>query len=147
VARSLVITVSDRASAGMYADKGGPLIVSALTEAGFEVDGPIVVPDGGPVEVALRSALDAGYDIVITTGGTGLAPRDQTPQMTARVLDYEVPGIAEAIRAARARRCRRADVDREPARINWRRARRDGGFDSDPSACCRATRGGRSSRQ
>jgi len=84
----------------MYADKGGPLIVSALTDAGFEVDGPIVVPDGGPVEVALRSALDAGYDIVITTGGTGLAPRDQTPQMTARVLDYEVPGIAEAIRAA-----------------------------------------------
>jgi molybdopterin biosynthesis enzyme MoaB len=62
--RSLVITVSDRASAGMYADKGGPLIVSGLTDAGFEVDGPIVVPDGAPVEVALRSALDAGYDIV-----------------------------------------------------------------------------------
>jgi molybdenum cofactor synthesis domain-containing protein len=100
VTRALVITVSDRASAGMYADKGGPLIVSALTEAGFEVDGPIVVPDGSPVEVALRSALDAVYDIVITTGGTGLGPRDQTPQMTARVLDYEVPGIAEAIRAA-----------------------------------------------
>ena len=100
MARALVITVSDRASAGMYADKGGPLIVAALTESGFEVDGPIVIPDGAPVEVALRSALDAVYDIVITTGGTGLAPRDQTPQMTARVLDYEVPGIAEAIRAA-----------------------------------------------
>jgi molybdenum cofactor synthesis domain-containing protein len=84
----------------MYADKGGPLIVSALSEAGFETDGPIVVPDGSSVEVALQSALDAAYDIVITTGGTGLAPRDQTPQMTARLLDYEVPGIAEAIRAA-----------------------------------------------
>jgi molybdenum cofactor synthesis domain-containing protein len=97
--RALVITVSDRASAGMYADKGGPLIIDALHGVGFEADGPIVVPDGPPVEVALRSGLEAAYDVIITSGGTGLGPRDHTPQMTALVLDYEVPGIAEAIRA------------------------------------------------
>jgi molybdenum cofactor synthesis domain-containing protein len=97
--RALVITASDRASGGMYADKGGPLIIEALQAIGFEADGPIVVPDGPPVEVALRSGIEAAYDVIITSGGTGLGPRDHTPQMTAQVLDYEVPGIAEAIRA------------------------------------------------
>jgi molybdenum cofactor synthesis domain-containing protein len=97
--RALVITASDRASGGMYADKGGPLIIEALQSIGFEADGPIVVPDGPPVEVALRSGIEAAYDVIITSGGTGLGPRDHTPQMTAQVLDYEVPGIAEAIRA------------------------------------------------
>ncbi len=58
-----------------------------------------MVPDGPPVEVALRSGIEAAYDVIITSGGTGLGPRDHTPQMTAQVLDYEVPGIAEAIRA------------------------------------------------
>ena len=98
--RALAITVSDRASAGEYADRGGPLLVSLLAAAGCDVDGPLVVPDGEPVEAALRSALVNGYDVIVTTGGTGLAPRDQTPEMTARVLDRQVPGIAEAIRAA-----------------------------------------------
>jgi molybdenum cofactor synthesis domain-containing protein len=98
--RALAITVSDRTAAGVYADRGGPLLVSLLVGAGCQVDGPLVVPDGEPVEAALRSALASHYDIVVTTGGTGLTPRDQTPEMTARVLDREVPGIAEAIRAA-----------------------------------------------
>jgi molybdenum cofactor synthesis domain-containing protein len=98
--RALAITVSDRASSGVYADRGGPVLVSLLVDAGCEVDGPLVIPDGEPVEAALRSALTSGYDVVVTTGGTGLSPRDQTPEMTARVLDREVPGIAEAIRAA-----------------------------------------------
>jgi molybdenum cofactor synthesis domain-containing protein len=98
--RALAITVSDRASSGVYADRGGPVLVSLLVDAGCEVDGPLVIPDGEPVEAALRSALSNGYDVVVTTGGTGLSPRDQTPEMTARVLDREVPGIAEAIRAA-----------------------------------------------
>ena len=98
--RALAITVSDRASRGEYVDQGGPLLVSLLVDAGCEVDGPLVIPDGEPVEAALRSALTSGYDVVVTTGGTGLSPRDQTPEMTARVLDREVPGIAEAIRAA-----------------------------------------------
>jgi molybdenum cofactor synthesis domain-containing protein len=66
---------------------------------GFAVDGPLVVPDGDPVEAALREALAAGYDVVLTTGGTGLSPTDLTPEATAGVVERAVPGIAEAIRA------------------------------------------------
>src|SRR5207253_5911363 len=66
------------------------------------VDGPLVVPDGEPVEAALREAVTAGHDVVVTTGGTGLTPGDLTPEMTRRVLDREIPGIAEAIRAGGA---------------------------------------------
>ena len=62
----------------------------------------MVVPDGEPVETALREAVAAGYDVVVTTGGTGLTPGDLTPEMTRRVIDREVPGIAEAVRAAGA---------------------------------------------
>jgi molybdenum cofactor synthesis domain-containing protein len=98
--RALAITASNRASAGVYEDRGGPLIVSALADLGFEVDGPQVVPDGDPVEAALRAAVVADYAVVVTTGGTGLSPTDRTPEATRNVLDYEIPGIAEAIRAA-----------------------------------------------
>ncbi|WP_184968082.1 MogA/MoaB family molybdenum cofactor biosynthesis protein [Nonomuraea endophytica] len=98
--RALVITVSNRASAGIYADKSGPLLVSLLGEAGCEVDGPVVVPDGDPVEAALRDGIAGGYEVIITTGGTGLTPMDLTPEMTARVISREIPGIAEAIRQA-----------------------------------------------
>jgi molybdenum cofactor synthesis domain-containing protein len=98
--RALAITVSDRAAAGQYADRSGPLLVSLLTTAGCEVDGPLIVADGEQVEVALRSAVAQGYDVVVTTGGTGVTARDLTPEMTARVLDRQIPGIAEAIRAA-----------------------------------------------
>jgi molybdenum cofactor synthesis domain-containing protein len=66
------------------------------------VDGPLVVADGEPVEVALRDAVAGGYDVVVTTGGTGLTPADLTPEMTRRVLDREIPGIAEALRSAGA---------------------------------------------
>lgn len=97
--RALVVTVSTRAAGGVYEDRGGPLIVTALRELGAEVDGPRVVPDGDPVEGALRSGVAGGYDVVVTTGGTGLGPRDLTPEMTRRVIDREVPGVAEAIRA------------------------------------------------
>ncbi|MEU9028771.1 MogA/MoaB family molybdenum cofactor biosynthesis protein [Streptomyces sp. NPDC048383] len=97
--RALVITASNRASRGVYADKGGPLLAEALEKLGFAVDGPRVVPDGDPVEAALREAVVAGYDVVLTTGGTGISPTDRTPDATARVLDYEIPGIPQAIRA------------------------------------------------
>ncbi|WP_435866001.1 MogA/MoaB family molybdenum cofactor biosynthesis protein [Streptomyces wedmorensis] len=96
---ALVVTASNRASAGVYEDKGGPLIVEGLTATGFAVDGPRVVPDGAPVEAALRAAVAAGYDVVVTTGGTGISPTDETPEVTRRVLDREIPGIPEAIRA------------------------------------------------
>ena len=97
--KALVVTVSNRASAGAYADRSGPVLVTGLTEMGFEVDGPQVVPDGEPVEGALRAAVASSYDVVVTTGGTGISPTDRTPDMTFRVIDRELPGIAEALRA------------------------------------------------
>ncbi|MEV5413188.1 MogA/MoaB family molybdenum cofactor biosynthesis protein [Thermopolyspora sp. NPDC052614] len=97
--RVLVITASNRAAAGIYPDKSGQLLAALLQEAGCEdVDGPQVVPDGDPVEKALRDGIAAGYDAIVTTGGTGLTPTDLTPEMTRRVIDREIPGIAEAIR-------------------------------------------------
>jgi molybdenum cofactor synthesis domain-containing protein len=97
--RALAITVSNRASAGIYADKSGPVLAELLRAAGCETDGPQVIADGAPVEIALREAVEAGYDVVVTTGGTGLTPGDLTPEMTRLVIDREIPGIAEAIRA------------------------------------------------
>lgn len=97
--RALVVTASNRAAAGVYEDRGGPLIADGLTRLGFAVDGPRVVPDGEPVESALREGVAAGYDAIVTTGGTGLTPTDRTPEATRAVIDHEVPGIAEAIRA------------------------------------------------
>ena len=96
--RALVVTVSTRAASDVYEDRGGPVARDGLREMGFEVDGPKVVSDGDPVEAALREAASSEYDVVVTTGGTGLTPRDLTPEMTRRVVDREVPGIAEAIR-------------------------------------------------
>jgi molybdenum cofactor synthesis domain-containing protein len=98
--RALAITVSNRAAAGVYEDRSGPVLVDLLAAAGCAVDGPVVVPDGDPVETALRDAVASGYQVVVTTGGTGLTPSDQTPEMTRRVIDREIPGIAESIRAA-----------------------------------------------
>jgi molybdenum cofactor synthesis domain-containing protein len=100
--RAVVIVASNRAAAGVYADTSGPLLVEGLRGLGCEVGDPVVVPDGEPVERALREAVAAGADVVLTSGGTGVTPTDATPEMTRRVLDYEVPGIAEAIRAAGA---------------------------------------------
>lgn len=94
-----VITVSDRSAAGLREDRGGPLAVSLLRDAGFDCGDPTVVPDGADsVEAALRAAVATGAGLVVTTGGTGISPTDRTPEGTARVLDREVPGIAEELR-------------------------------------------------
>jgi molybdenum cofactor synthesis domain-containing protein len=98
--RALVIVASNRASAGVYADRSGPILVDGLRSLGCVVGDPIVVPDGEPVAAALRDAVAAGFDAVLTSGGTGITPTDGTPEATRAVLDYEIPGIAEAIRAA-----------------------------------------------
>jgi molybdenum cofactor synthesis domain-containing protein len=97
--KATVISASNRAAAGVYEDTTGPLIVEALEGLGFEVTGPVVVPDGQPVAEAIRSAVASGARAVLTTGGTGLTPTDLTPEVTRPLLDREVPGIAEAIRA------------------------------------------------
>lgn len=96
--RARVVVASNRASAGIYPDTTGPLIVQALEAQGLAVEST-VVPDGAPVAQALRESVQAGHALVVTTGGTGISPTDRTPEATRAVLDYEIPGIAEAIRA------------------------------------------------
>jgi molybdenum cofactor synthesis domain-containing protein len=98
--RAAVVVASNRAAAGVYDDETGPLIVSFLTGLGFSVEAPVVVPDGRPVGDAIAAAAAGGARVVLTTGGTGLTPTDRTPEVTRALLDFEVPGIAEAIRAA-----------------------------------------------
>ncbi len=95
--RALVVVASNRAAAGVYADRGGPVLVEGLRALGFDVDAPQVVPDS-EVGEALSAAVAEGFDVVLTTGGTGLTPGDLTPEATRPLLDREVPGLAEAIR-------------------------------------------------
>lgn len=96
--RAAVVTVSDRAALGLRADTTGPRIVEALTEAGFDVDAPVVVSDDVlPVRDAVRRAHETGARLIITTGGTGLGPRDRTPEAVQPLLDLELPHVAAAI--------------------------------------------------
>jgi len=100
VSRAVVIVASTRAAGGVYPDRTGPIIVDWLQGQGIGVDEPVVVADGEPVADALLAAVKARVDLVLTTGGTGISPTDSTPQVTRPMLDYEVPGLADAIRAA-----------------------------------------------
>lgn len=93
-----VIIASTRASAGVYDDRCGPIITEWLDERGFSFAEPEVVADGEPVGAALRKGVDDGVDVVITSGGTGISPTDSTPDQTVAVLDYMIPGLADAIR-------------------------------------------------
>ncbi len=93
-----VIIASTRASAGVYDDRCGPIITEWLEQHGFSSVQPEVVSDGEPVGEALRGALDAEVDLIITSGGTGISPSDSTPDQTVAVLDYMIPGLADAIR-------------------------------------------------
>jgi molybdenum cofactor synthesis domain-containing protein len=97
--RARVITASDRAAAGEYPDRSGPLLVAGLTEWGFSVPEATVVPDGPEVGAQLRQAIASGVELVLTTGGTGISPRDHTAAETAVLLDRLIPGIPEALRA------------------------------------------------
>ena len=140
--------MSNRAAAGVYEDRSGPVLVELLRSAGCDVvDGPLVIPDGEAVEQVLRDSVTAGYDVAVTTGGTGLTPTDLTPEMTRRVLDREIPGIAEALRAAGAAAgipsailsrglagVAGADADRQPARVIGRRSGWDERAAADPGA-------------
>jgi molybdenum cofactor synthesis domain-containing protein len=97
--RAAVVVASSRAATGRYDDTTGPLIVEALRAAGWEVGHPAVVRDGEAVGEAITAAVRSGARVVLTTGGTGLTPTDLTPEVTGALLEREVPGIAEAIRA------------------------------------------------
>ncbi|MGY1811823.1 MogA/MoaB family molybdenum cofactor biosynthesis protein [Blastococcus sp. SYSU D00820] len=98
-ARAVVLTASNRASAGVYEDRSGQALAAGLRELGFEVEGVHVRPDDvAELQAVLRAAVDAGVDVVLTTGGTGLSPTDVTPEATRGVLEREAPGLAEAVR-------------------------------------------------
>lgn len=93
-----VVIASTRAAAGQYEDRCGPILVDWLTQRGFTVAEPVVTADGDGVGAALRAAINDTVDVVLTSGGTGISPTDATPEQTAAVLDYQIPGLADAIR-------------------------------------------------
>jgi molybdopterin adenylyltransferase len=118
VSRACVITVSDGVSARTREDESGRALVRILKNAGFEVSEPVVVPDEEKrIADAIVAAADRGVDIVVTTGGTGLGPRDVTPQATSSVIDFEVPGIGEAMRRAGAASTPMAALSRSMAGV------------------------------
>ncbi|MFI5284264.1 MAG: molybdenum cofactor biosynthesis protein B [Candidatus Dormibacterales bacterium] len=119
--RAHVITVSDRVSAEKMADESGPALVRILTAAGFDVLGPTVVPDNQErITAAILSAAASGAGLVVTTGGTGIGPRDVTPQATSVLLDYEVPGLGESMRRAGAASTPMAAISRSLAGVRGR---------------------------
>ncbi len=98
--RAAVITVSDKGAAGEREDRSGAVVRGILEEAGMPVVRTELVPDDpAPLSDLIASICDEGVDLVVTTGGTGVSPRDVTPEATLAVIDREVPGMAEAMRA------------------------------------------------
>ena len=93
-----VVIASTRAAAGVYEDRTGPLIVDWLNQKGITTPAPAVVADGTDVSRALFAAIGENVDVVITSGGTGISPTDSTPEATANIVDYQIPGLADAIR-------------------------------------------------
>ncbi len=118
VGRALVLTISDTASAGRREDRSGPEARSILEEAGFEVAAVEILPDErSEIESRLRRASDEGFLLVVTSGGTGLSPRDITPEATQAVIDRNVPGISELMRLESLKITPRAALSRAIAGI------------------------------
>ena len=116
-----VITVSDRSYRGVRPDEGGPLVRQLLTDAGYSVDGVVIVPDEQEeIKAALIAAADADVALIVTTGGTGFSPRDVTPEATAAVCQRLTPGIPEAMRASSMAITKRAMLSRAAAGIRNR---------------------------
>ncbi|MCL4803892.1 MAG: MogA/MoaB family molybdenum cofactor biosynthesis protein [Anaerolineae bacterium] len=112
-----ILTVSDRGSQGAYEDRSGPLAAEIIQEAtGWLVERREVIPDEiSVIAGTLRKWCDAGLDLILTSGGTGFAPRDVTPEATRAVIEREAPGIAEALRAESLRVTRHAMLSRAVA--------------------------------
>ena len=118
--RAVVLTISDRASAGQVRDESGPAVRLLLEDAGFEVSAIKVLPDEHDMIAHFLATAAVHHQLVVTTGGTGLGPRDVTPEATRSVLDYEVPGLAELMRAAGTRKTPRAALSRSLAGVRGR---------------------------
>ncbi len=122
---AVVIIASTRAATGVYPDRTGPVIAQWLISRGFAVRGPVVCADGPDVIRALRDGVGEGpgstaADLVITSGGTGISPTDRTPQATSMILDYDIPGLAAAIRAEGADKVPTAVLSRGLAGVSGR---------------------------
>jgi molybdopterin adenylyltransferase len=116
---ALVLTASDRSAAGTRDDTSGAILADRLTALGFDVERAVVADEQAEIEEALRAASDV-HRLIVTTGGTGLTPRDVTPQATSAIVDYEVPGLAEAIRADGRMRTPFADLSRAVVGVRGR---------------------------
>jgi molybdenum cofactor synthesis domain-containing protein len=123
---SVVVTVSDRVAAGERADGSGPALVAALADAGYEASGRVVADGEESVRSAVLGAMDAGARLVVTTGGTGVGPRDRTPEGTRGVVDRELPGVAELLRARGVRSSAHAALTRGIAGVRDSREGRPG---------------------
>jgi len=120
VVKAAVLTVSDRASAGAMEDLSGPAVAKMLEGAGFEVAALDIVPDDGARIAAWLKARAQAFDLLLTSGGTGLAARDVTPEATAGVLDYEIPGLAELMRQKGFEKTPMAALSRSRAGVRGR---------------------------
>ena len=112
-----VLTVSDRASAGEYTDTSGPLAAKLLAAHGVDADITVVPDDPAAIRRGIRAAIKAGARVVLTTGGTGIGPRDVTPEVTAELFDRRLPGIADEVRRRGAENVPSAVLSRAEAGI------------------------------
>jgi len=113
VRTAVVITASNRASAGVYADTSGEILAAGLTKLGYELKDPIVIPDNiSQIQAAIELSLAGKVDIIVTTGGTGVSPHDVTPEATAPLIKKLLPGIPEAFRAYSRDRVPTTDLSR-----------------------------------
>ena len=110
---AVVITASNRASAGVYADTSGEILAAGLTKLGYQLKDPIVIPDNiSQIQAAIELSLAGNVDLIVTTGGTGVSPHDVTPEATAPLIKKLLPGIPEAFRAYSRDRVPTTDLSR-----------------------------------
>jgi molybdenum cofactor synthesis domain-containing protein len=119
--KAIVITASNRAAAGQYQDLSGVALKEGLNNLGYQVvDLKLVQDDVNQISTAIKSALTEGIDLVVTTGGTGISPTDVTPEATRPLIEKELPGFAEAMRAYSREKIPTADLSRALAGVNGR---------------------------